>query len=74
MIQNNAAINMSVKKAAQKLIKNGAVDDTLLNMVEMAVRAYNPCLACASHALPGSMPLEVRIYQGGKIYKRLVQD
>ena len=72
-VQNNAAINMSVKKVAQKLIKNGAVDDTLLNMVEMAVRAYDPCLACASHALPGRMPLEVRIYQGGKIYKRIVQ-
>jgi F420-non-reducing hydrogenase large subunit len=73
-VQNNAAINMSVKKVAQKLIKNGAVDDTLLNMVEMAVRAYDPCLACASHALPGRMPLEVKIYQGGEIYKRIVQN
>ena len=73
-VQNNAAINMSVKKAAQKLIRNGVVDDTLLNMVETAVRAYDPCLACASHALPGRMPLEIKILRGGKVYKRLVYD
>ncbi|MEW6447112.1 MAG: Ni/Fe hydrogenase subunit alpha [Bacillota bacterium] len=70
-VQNNAAINMSVKKAAQGLIKNGAVDEGVLNMVEMAVRAYDPCLACASHALPGKVPIEIRIYQGGKLWKRL---
>jgi F420-non-reducing hydrogenase large subunit len=73
-VQNNAAINMSVKKVAQRLIRNGAVDDTLLNMVEMALRAYDPCLACASHALPGRMLLEVRIYQGGEIYARIVRN
>lgn len=70
-VQNNAAINMSVKKAAQGLIRNGVVDDKLLNMVEMAVRAYDPCLACASHAIPGRETLEVRIYRSGKLYKRL---
>jgi F420-non-reducing hydrogenase large subunit len=32
-----------------------------LNMVEMAFRAYDPCLACATHSLPGHMPLEVII-------------
>ena len=47
-VQNNPAINISIKNAAQKLIKNGKVDDKILNMVEMAVRAYDPCLACAS--------------------------
>jgi F420-non-reducing hydrogenase large subunit len=73
-VQNNAAINMSVKKVAQRLIRNGAVDDTLLNMVEMALRAYDPCLACASHALPGRMPLEVRIYQGGEVWRRIVRN
>jgi F420-non-reducing hydrogenase large subunit len=52
---------MSVKKAAQGLIKKGKVDQGLLNMVEMAFRAYDPCLACATHFLPGKMPLEVRV-------------
>jgi F420-non-reducing hydrogenase large subunit len=73
-VQNNAAINMSVKKAAQNLIRNGKVNDTLLNMVEMAVRAYDPCLACSSHALPGKMPLEVKIFWKGKFYKRIVYN
>lgn len=59
---NNAAICMSVKRAAQNLIKNGEVSDGLLNMVEMAFRAYDPCLACATHSLPGQMPLIVNIY------------
>ncbi len=59
---NNAPINMSVKKAAQELIKNGKVSDGLLNMVEMAFRAYDPCLGCATHTLPGQMPLIIKIY------------
>ena len=59
---NNAPINMSVKKAAQGLIKNGKVNDGLLNMVEMAFRAYDPCFGCATHTLPGQMPMIVKIY------------
>ena len=61
--QNNAArIALSVDKAAKGLISNGKVDDGILNMVEMAFRAYDPCHGCASHALPGQMPLVVRVY------------
>jgi len=48
---NAAAINMSVEKAAQAIIKGGNVSDSLLNMVEMAFRAYDPCLACATHII-----------------------
>ncbi len=59
---NSAPIAMSVEKAAKGLIKNGEVSDGLLNMVEMAFRAYDPCLACATHSLPGRMPLIVSIY------------
>ncbi|MFB0519757.1 MAG: Ni/Fe hydrogenase subunit alpha, partial [Acidobacteriota bacterium] len=40
----------------------GKVDDGILNMVEMAFRAYDPCFACGTHTLPGQMPLEVNIY------------
>ena len=60
--QNNAArIAMSVDTAARGVIQNGRVDDGILNLVEMAFRAYDPCHGCATHALPGQMPLIVRI-------------
>ncbi len=60
--QNNAArIAMSVEKAAKGLIQRGKVTEGLLNKVEMAFRAYDPCLGCATHSLPGQMPLLVSI-------------
>ena len=52
---------MSIKKAAKGLIKNGEVSEGLLNTVEMAFRNYDPCMSCATHSLPGQMPLEVTI-------------
>jgi len=61
--QNNAArIAMSVDRAAKGLIKKGNISEGLLNMVEMAFRAYDPCFGCATHSLPGQMPLVARIY------------
>jgi F420-non-reducing hydrogenase large subunit len=60
---NYAAIDMSIKKAAEGLIQPGKkVDDTVLNMIEMAFRAYDPCFGCATHALPGEMPMVVNVY------------
>ena len=59
---NNAAICMSLKKAAEGLIEKGKeVDQGILNMIEMAFRAYDPCFSCATHRLPGDMPLIVNI-------------
>jgi F420-non-reducing hydrogenase large subunit len=58
---NYAPISMSINKAATNLIKGGNVNEGLLNMVEMAFRAYDPCFGCATHSLPGQMPLEVTI-------------
>lgn len=58
---NYAPIQMSTKKAAENLIKNGVVNEGLLNMVEMAFRAYDPCFGCATHSLPGQMPLEITV-------------
>lgn len=59
---NYAPISMSIKKAAQSLIHEGTViSEGLLNMVEMAFRAYDPCFGCATHSLPGQMPLQVTI-------------
>ena len=73
---NNAgAINMSVRNAAKGMIKKGDVSDGTLNLVEMAFRAYDPCFACATHTLPGGMPLEVNIYDHNKqLYKTLKQN
>ena len=59
---NYASMSMSIKKAAQNLIHGGTViSEGLLNMVEMAFRAYDPCFGCATHSLPGQMPLQVTI-------------
>ena len=69
---NSAAINMSIEKAAKSLIKKGKVSDGILNMIEMAFRAYDPCHACATHSLPGRMPLEVNIYDcNGELVRKL---
>jgi F420-non-reducing hydrogenase large subunit len=60
---NNAPISMSLKKAAQGVIKkNGEITEGALNLVEMAFRAYDPCLGCATHTLPGHMPIEIIVY------------
>ena len=73
---NNAAINMSVKKAAQGLItKDVEIKEGLLNTIEMAFRAYDPCMACATHTLPGQMPLEVTLRApDGEIIEHLAQN
>jgi F420-non-reducing hydrogenase large subunit len=67
---NNAPIHMVTRKAAATLIKPG-VEPTqgILNMVEMAFRAFDPCYSCATHSLPGQMPLQVLIYKGGVPYR-----
>ena len=73
---NYAAIAMSVRKAAQGLIKKGTVvTEGLLNRIEMAFRAYDPCFGCATHSLPGQMPLIVSIYDAqGKMVEQLRRD
>ena len=57
---NYAPINLSIKQAAKALIRKGTtVTEGLLNKIEMAFRAYDPCFGCATHYLPGQMPLTV---------------
>jgi F420-non-reducing hydrogenase large subunit len=59
---NHAAIAMSIRKAAFGLIKRGVqITDGVLNRIEMAFRAYDPCFACATHFLPGKMPLDIQV-------------
>ncbi len=59
--QNNSAINLSVKQAAKTLIKDGNYDQGTLNTVEMAIRAYDPCLSCATHRMDGTIPVKIDI-------------
>jgi len=72
-VHNAAAVNMSIKKAAMALIQPGKeITEGLLNRIEMAWRPYDLCLACASHAFPGSNPLPIHIYNSkGKLIKKL---
>ncbi|MEA3335324.1 MAG: Ni/Fe hydrogenase subunit alpha [Chloroflexota bacterium] len=72
---NYAPIAMSVKKAAQSLITRGTVvTEGMLNRVEMAFRNYDPCMSCATHSLPGQMPLEITIRQAdGEVVERVSQ-
>ena len=70
--QNNAAaICMSIEKAASNFIKGGNVSEGLLNMVEIAFRAYDPCLGCATHSFPGDMPMLMKIYDKNR---NLIQE
>jgi F420-non-reducing hydrogenase large subunit len=73
---NNAArIAMSVERAAKGLIKGGNVTEGLLNKIEMAFRAYDPCLGCATHSLPGHLPLRVNIYDRQRnLVRELAQE
>lgn len=71
---NYAPIQMSVKRAAQSQIHGGQVSEGILNRVEMAFRAYDPCLSCATHSLPGRMPLEIVVRDAaGKLVEHLSQ-
>ena len=73
---NYAPISMSVKKAAQHVLAgNPDPAEGLLNMVEMAFRAYDPCMSCATHSLPGQMPLQITVREAdGSVRLRVRRD
>jgi F420-non-reducing hydrogenase large subunit len=70
---NYPAICMSVRDAAKGLIHGGKVDQGILNKVEMAFRAYDPCFGCATHFAVGQMPLTVRVFDHNKKLVATVQ-
>jgi len=57
---NNTPMNLAVEGVARKYLSGTEITEGLLNRVEVAIRAYDPCLSCATHAL-GKMPLEVEL-------------
>jgi len=58
---NNAAMNQAVYAVARDYIKNGKVTEGILNRVEVAIRCYDPCLSCSTHAL-GQMPFVTQVF------------
>lgn len=68
---NNEAMNQAVKWVANNVMdEKPEITEDMLNQVEVAIRAYDPCLSCATHAL-GQMPLEVSLYDyNGELIQR----
>ncbi len=57
---NNLAINRAVHEVAREYIKGTKIAEGMLNRVEAAIRCYDPCLSCSTHAL-GQMPLRIEV-------------
>ncbi len=70
---NVAAISLSIKEMAKAVVHDGNVDEGILNLVEMSFRNYDPCLACATHALPGQMPLVVEVRDADRRVVRRIE-
>jgi F420-non-reducing hydrogenase large subunit len=69
---NNAPINMCVTQAAKSLIHDGKYDEGVLNKVEMTIRAYDPCLSCATHRMDGKLSVKLDIFDvDGKLLSTL---
>jgi NAD-reducing hydrogenase large subunit len=57
---NNQAMNEAVRSVARQYLDGQVLTEGLMNHIEVAIRAYDPCLSCATHAL-GQMPLDVAL-------------
>ena len=70
---NNIAYNMAVTQVAKKYVKAKQLQEGMLNRVEAVIRAFDPCLSCATHAV-GSMPLDVKLIDAnGKLLDRKIR-
>ncbi len=58
--QNNWGMDRGVEDVARKVIQNGEISESAKNQIEMVIRAYDPCISCATHAI-GQMPLKFEI-------------
>jgi NAD-reducing hydrogenase large subunit len=71
---NNTAMNTAVREVAAHELDGKELTEGLLNHIEVAIRAYDPCLSCATHAL-GSMALDVVLLDpGGRVVDRLTRN
>jgi NAD-reducing hydrogenase large subunit len=71
---NNQAMNESVRSVAREYLEGQELTEGLLNHIEVAIRAYDPCLSCATHAL-GQMPLDVSLVgPDGELIDRVIKS
>lgn len=71
---NNQAMNEAVRQVAKRYLDGTTLTEGLLNHIEVAIRCFDPCLSCATHAL-GKMPLEVELVDaGGTAIDRIRRD
>jgi NAD-reducing hydrogenase large subunit len=70
---NNIAYNMAVTQVAQKYVKARKLQEGMLNRVEAVIRAFDPCLSCATHAV-GQMPLDIKLVDStGQVVDRKIK-
>ncbi len=70
---NNQAMNESIRQVASTYMNGKTITEPLLNNIEVAIRAYDPCLSCATHAV-GKMPLKVELrHQNGELIHQLAK-
>jgi NAD-reducing hydrogenase large subunit len=71
---NNQAMNEAIREVARRELDGRRLTEALLNRVEVAIRAFDPCLSCATHAL-GRMPLALELVDAqGDVVDRLTRD
>ena len=70
---NNIAYNKAVTQVAKKYVKARKLQEGMLNRVEAVIRAFDPCLSCATHAV-GNMPLDLQLFDSsGKMVDRAIR-
>jgi NAD-reducing hydrogenase large subunit len=71
---NNQAMNEAIRRVALQYLDGNQLTEGLLNYIEVAIRAFDPCLSCATHAI-GKMPLEIEVMDvEGRMIQRLIKD
>jgi len=71
---NNQAMNEAIRNVAKRYLSGHELTDGLLNHIEVAIRAFDPCLSCATHAL-GKMPLAVELVDcEGRLVDAITRD
>ena len=71
---NNQAMNTAIREVANTYLSGRTLTEGLLNHIEVAIRAFDPCLSCATHAL-GKMPMVLELQRAdGEVEDRLIRD
>lgn len=72
--QNNPSMNRSILEVAKQYVKADNLEEGMLNRVESAIRCYDPCLSCSTHAI-GTMPISIAVYDAaGELVKTIKRD